>query len=120
VHGACADPRIAQLVTVNLPWFSLRHERQGPDSTPQHCLNTLASRGAAALFLFGDNDAGLKPFERHFGVGGCLLPEPAAISIIPGLDHELTAGWMRQAVAAQIIHFLESQFLRASKHISVP
>jgi pimeloyl-ACP methyl ester carboxylesterase len=120
VHGACADPRIAQLVTVNLPWFSLRHERQGPDSTPQNCLNTLGSRSTAALFLFGDNDAGLKQFERHFGAGGGLLPEPATISTIPGLDHELTAGWMRQAVAAQIIHFLESQLSRAGKHISVP
>lgn len=111
VHGARADSRISQLLTVNLPWFSLRHERPGPDSIAQNCLNTLLSRDTAALFLFGDNDAGLKSFERHFGEGGHLLPAASAIQlrVIPNLDHELTAGWMRQAVAAQIVNFIQRQ-----------
>ncbi len=110
VHSACADPRITELLAVNLPWFSLRHERPGPDSVAQSCVNTLVSRNAASLFLFGENDAGLKQFERHFGVGGNLLPASASIHlcVIPGLDHELTVGWMRQAVTAEIIRFLQS------------
>ena len=110
LHGACADPRITQLLAVNLPWFSLRHERPGPESVAQRCLNILAARNTASLFLFGENDAGLKLFERHFGAAGSLLAASPAIRpcIIPGLDHELTAGWMRQAVAAQLIHFLQS------------
>ncbi len=111
VHGGCSDSRISQLLAVNLPWFSLRYEPPGPDSVAQNCLNTLISRGTAALFLFGDNDTGLKLFERHFGEGGNLLPATSKIQlcIIPNLDHELTAGWMRQTVAAQITNFIQRQ-----------
>jgi pimeloyl-ACP methyl ester carboxylesterase len=111
VHAACADPRITQLYAINLPWFSLRHERPGPDSLAQTCLNRLAARDTASLYLFGENDAGLKAFERHFGARGNLLPASPRmrLEVIPDLDHELTAGWMRKAVAAQIISFLEDQ-----------
>ncbi len=110
LHGACADLRITQLLVINLPWFSLRHERPGPESVAQSCMNRLNSRNAASLFLFGDSDAGLKLFERHFDTGGRLLPASANIHfcVLPGLDHELTAGWMRQSVAARIVDFVRS------------
>lgn len=108
VRGACADARINVLLAVNLPWFSLRHERPGPDSFAQKCVNTLVSRNTMALFIFGENDAGLKSFERHFGAVDGLLPAQSGlrVSIVPGLDHELTFGWMRRRVAEQIIQFL--------------
>lgn len=110
LHGACADARISQLHLINLPWFSLQHERPGPDSVTQRCMNGLFSREAACLFLFGENDAGLKLFEQHFGVGGYLLPASANIRlcVLPGLDHELTAGWMRREVVAKIIDFVRN------------
>lgn len=110
LHGACADARVSQLLLINLPWFSLQHERPGPDSVTQSCMNGLFSREAACLFLFGDNDAGLKLFERHFGAGGYLLDASANIRlcVLPGLDHELTAGWMRREVVAKIIDFVRN------------
>ncbi len=72
------------------------------------CMDRLSSRGVASLFLFGDKDPGLKPFERHFGAGGRSLPVSSAIHFrtVPGLDHELTVGWMRQTVAARIVDFI--------------
>jgi pimeloyl-ACP methyl ester carboxylesterase len=108
VHGACADPRVTMLLAVNLPWFSLQHERPGPRSVAQGCIDRLTARGTAALFLFGDKDPGVKPFEQHFGTGGGLLPASSAIRFctVSGLDHELTVGWMRREVAARIIDFI--------------
>lgn len=110
VRGACADPRITQLLAINLPWFSLQHERPGPDSVAQNCMRILASRNTASLFLFGEQDAGLKLFERHFGPGGSLLPASPLnqLRIAPGLDHELTVDWMRRAVITQMIDFIQT------------
>lgn len=108
VHGACADPRISILLAVNLPWFSLRPERPGPGSAAQYCMDRLASHNTASLFLFGENDSGRISFERHFGAKGESLPESkvACLCIIPGLDHELTVGWMRRTVSERMIAFL--------------
>lgn len=110
LHSACADPRIVQLLAVNLPWFSLQPEQPGRSSLAQRSVRILARRNVASLFLFGEQDSGLKQLERHFGAGGRLLSASRAIELrtLPGLDHELTAGWMRRHVATQIINFVQT------------
>jgi hypothetical protein len=47
--------------------------------------------------------------RRHFAAGGNLMPESSCIRlcVVPGLEHALTAAWMHQTAAAQIIRFLE-------------
>ncbi|MDE2240584.1 MAG: hypothetical protein KGJ73_11755, partial [Rhodospirillales bacterium] len=112
VRGICADARIGLLLAINLPWFSLLHERPGPTSVAQNSIGTLAYRNSAALFVFGEGDPGLKSFEKHFGVGGSELPSSQAIQFcaMPGFDHELTALWMRRAAAEKMIHFLQDNW----------
>ncbi len=118
-HGLCsgayhalqagiADPRYSRLVLVNLPWFTLRHDQPGPESAARRGVNGLVRRGAAALFLFSAGDAGLKPLARHFGEAGLALGglPGMSVSVQPGLDHELTGGAMRAAVAAATVRFL--------------
>lgn len=110
LQGACAQKRIVQLLAINLPWFTLQNERPGPASLAQNCMRTLAHRDVASLFLFGQQDTGLKQFERHFGTEGRLLPASPIIRlcVLPGLDHELTASWMRQQVTTRIIDFVQT------------
>ncbi|MDE2318291.1 MAG: hypothetical protein KGK02_01170 [Rhodospirillales bacterium] len=110
LRGACTQKRIVQLISVNLPWFSLQPEKPGPGSSAQNCLRTLIRRDIASLFLFGQQDTGLKQFERHFGADGRFLPDSPVIElcVLPELDHELTVGWMRRQVAERIINFVRT------------
>lgn len=112
VRGVCSDARISLLLAINLPWFSLLHERPGPASVAQNSMRALARRNSAALFIFGEGDPGLKSFEKHFGAGGSELPPSQDIQFcaMPGFDHELTAMWMRHAAADKMIHFLQDNW----------
>lgn len=111
VHVARAEPRISVVLAVNLPWFSLRHERPGPDSVAQQCVGALQARHVGTLLIFGDGDPGLKQIERHFGPGGVSLRafSEVSVAVFAGLDHELSVRWMRRIVADHILWFLQHQ-----------
>jgi alpha-beta hydrolase superfamily lysophospholipase len=110
VHGVCLDSRITRLLAVNLPWFSLRHERPGTESVTQFCMNKLLAHNKSALFLYGDTESGLKLFKQHFGADGSdwALSPNIRLRVLPGIDHELTASKMRRQVIDQMIDFLKN------------
>lgn len=105
-----ADPRFATLLMVNLPWFTLRHERPGPASNARRSIDTLAQTGTRTLFLFSEADAGLKQMERHFGSRGAALGTMPGASVVirTGWDHELTAPGMRRDAVACLLSFLQA------------
>ena len=119
LHGLCSgayhalqaslvDPRVAALLLINLPWFSLRHERSGPHSFARHAMATLASRQVARLLLFAPGDAGLRPLEQHFGPDGAQLcnSDDVEVAIVPGFDHDLSGHAMHRDAADRMIGFL--------------
>jgi pimeloyl-ACP methyl ester carboxylesterase len=107
-HASLADPRIAALLLVNLPWFSLRHERSSPDSFARRSMTELSRRQVARLLLFAPGDPGMRPLEQHFGREGIDLCGSAdvEVSVVPGLDHDITGHAMRRDVATRMIAFL--------------
>ena len=109
MQAACADSRVEALTAINLPWFSLRHEASGPDSTARRSMRTLHERNTRILFMFNTEDSGLKAFERHFGVGGCELAQQPGVRIVISeeIDHELTERWMQEIAIQETIAFLQ-------------
>jgi pimeloyl-ACP methyl ester carboxylesterase len=107
-HGAVADKRVSTLLSINLPWFTLRFEKPGPSSFAQCAMEQLSLRQVRSLLLFSGGDPGLKVVEKHFGPnGGDLHGLPGAVvSIVPGLDHDLTGSAMRRIAANRMIDFL--------------
>ena len=69
---------------------------------------TLAERKVSTLLLFGEGDPGVKVLEKHFGPGGLGLAEltGTVVSVVGGLDHDLTANAMRRLAADHMIDFL--------------
>ena len=108
VRAAFADRRIAALSVINLPWFTLRHEPPGPDSTARKTLAAFRQRSMAVQLMFSAEDAGLRQFERHFGVGGCHLADEPRLkfSVSNAFDHELTERWMQEMAMPEITKFL--------------
>ena len=106
--GALADPRVGILLAINLPWFRLRLDKPGPASFARRSIAELSRRKVAGFFLFSAGDPGVKILEQHFGPGGAALRDfpGAAVSIVPGLDHDLTGDGMRQDAAERMIAFL--------------
>ena len=107
-RGGLADPLIDVLLLINLPFFSLRMDRPGPASFARAGFASLRQRQARSLLLHCAGDVGLKPLEQHFGPQGQALADPsaAAVSIVPGLDHDLTTSAMRRDAADRMIGFL--------------
>ena len=107
-HASLADRRVVALLLINLPWFSLRHERSGPNSFARRSMAELSRRQVARFLLFSAGDAGIRPLEQHFGPAGVDLcgSGDVEVSIVPGLDHDLTGHAMRQDVAERMIAFL--------------
>ena len=126
VHGVCsgayhafqaglADSRVAALLLINLPWFTLRHEKAGPDSFARRSMAALSRRGVARFLLFALGDSGIRPLEQHFGPNGIDLcgSGDVEVSITPDLDHDLTGAAMRRDAADRMIIFLlETRSLR--------
>ena len=107
-RGGLADPRVGVLLLINLPFFNLRIDRPGPASFAQAGFASLRRRRARSLLLYCPGDAGLKPLEQHFGPQGQALADRSAatVSIVPGLDHDLTTSAMRRDAADRMIGFL--------------
>jgi len=111
LQSAIADPRVAMLLCVNLPWFNLRFQRASPTSFARRGMAELSDRDARCLFLYAEGDAGLTALEMHFGPSGSELAAlPGCdLAIMPELDHDLTRPRMRRLVIDRIIDFLEQQ-----------
>jgi hypothetical protein len=72
----------------------------------------LSRRPVRTLLLFSADDPGIKELERHFGPLGADLPRAAPgtkVTIIPGLDHDLTTRTMQQTVLRPMLDFLLHQ-----------
>jgi hypothetical protein len=111
VQAAVADPRIAMVLCVNLPWFNLRFQRASPASFARRAMFGLSDRAARCLLLYAQGDPGLAALEMHFGPSGrdlAALPG-CDLAILPELDHDLTRPEMRRLVISRIIDFLEAQ-----------
>lgn len=119
LHGLCSgafhafqaslvDTRVAALLLINLPWFSLRREKSSPDSFARAAMTILADRRVGRLLLFAEGDAGIRPLEQHFGPAGVDLEGSGdvEVSIVSGFDHDLTGHAMRRAAADRMIAFL--------------
>jgi alpha-beta hydrolase superfamily lysophospholipase len=107
-HASLADRRVVALLLINLPWFTLRHERSGPGSFARRGMAELSLRQVKRFLLFSSGDAGIRPLEQHFGPAGVELggSDDVEVSIVPGLDHDLTGHAMRQNAAERMIAFL--------------
>ncbi len=107
-RAALEDERIGTLLPINLPWFTLRFEKPAPSSFARSAMAALSDRQVRSLLLFADGDAGLKMVERHFGSNGSELRSlpNTIISILEGIDHNLTGSAMRRVVADTMIEFL--------------
>jgi hypothetical protein len=107
--GALTDDRVNVLITINLPWFTMRYDKPGPDSFARQAMAELSCRQVRSLLLFSDGDPGVKLLEQHFGAKGVnLCDTPGAVaSIVAGLDHDLTRSIMRQIAADKMIDFLQ-------------
>lgn len=108
VQVALAEPRIDQVLAVNLPWVSLRHDPPGPASVARRSVHSLAARGVRTLLIFGEQDPGLRQFRSHFSVPEVLAGEHAGLSlmILSGIDHELSLSRMRRDVGDRLVRFL--------------
>jgi pimeloyl-ACP methyl ester carboxylesterase len=106
--AAVADARVSTLLTINLPWFTVRYDKPGPSSFASHAMAELSRRQVQTLLLFSAGDPGVAEFEKHFGPHGCDLHHApgAVVSIVAGLDHDLTGSAMRQTAADAMIDFL--------------
>jgi pimeloyl-ACP methyl ester carboxylesterase len=67
-------------------------------------MKTLARRNVAVDLVFSENDAGLGDLALHFGRGGRWLVREglAPISVVPGVDHDMTPPWARQLVLDRV------------------
>jgi pimeloyl-ACP methyl ester carboxylesterase len=108
LQGALADERITALLLINLPMFTLRHDRAGPASATRRSMATLSDRRVSTLLLFAEGDPGLLGLEKHFGPGGHELADTPSVvvSILAGLDHNLTSNAIRRLAADSMIDFL--------------
>ena len=111
LQAAVADPRVGFLLCVNLPWFSLRHEKAGPGSFASQATASLSARGARTLLLFADDEPGIKALEQHFGRVGHELAACSGFEIAmrSDLDHDLTRPEMRRAAVKQMIAFMRQE-----------
>lgn len=111
LEGTLADRRVGMQLLINLPLFTLQADTPGPSSVARQRMAGLARRQVRTLLLFSDGDAGLKALTRHFGRNGCdLVEDPhVEVTILSGLDHDLTARTMRKRVAMCLIDFLRRQ-----------
>jgi pimeloyl-ACP methyl ester carboxylesterase len=108
LHAGLDDRRVTALLLINLPWFSLRHERSSPDSFARRSMAELSRRQVKRFLLYAPGDAGIRPLEQHFGQEGSDLSssDDVEVSILPGLDHDLTGHAMRRDAADLMIAFL--------------
>jgi pimeloyl-ACP methyl ester carboxylesterase len=110
VQAAVADARVSILLCVNLPWFSLLYEKAGSASRIRRAMSDLTGRGVRCLFLYAEEDAGLKALQMHFGPRGrelAALPG-CEVAILPELDHDLTRSEMRRTVIGRISAVLQA------------
>jgi alpha-beta hydrolase superfamily lysophospholipase len=108
LQGALADERITSLLLVNLPMLTLRYDKAGPASVTRRSMATLSDRRVSTLLLFAEGDPGLIGLEKHFGPRGNELADMpgAVVSILAGLDHNLTSNAIRRLAADSMIDFL--------------
>jgi dienelactone hydrolase len=116
LRGAVADRRVTALLSINLPWFTLRYEKAGPQSGARQMISNLAERRTRCLLFYAEGDPGVNALERHFGEEGQELAgwEGCSVSILSGLDHDLTAPEMRKRAGDHLIAFLrqDQQWVR--------
>ena len=120
LQAAVADVRISILLCVNLPWFNLRFEKAGGSSFARRAMSDLAARGVRCLFLYAEEDAGLKALQMHFGPQGrelSALPG-CEVGIFPELDHDLTRPEMRRIVISRINGILEAPVATKERALS--
>ena len=119
VQAARSEPRIETLATVNLPWFTLRHDAPGVNSAAQKAIATFRQRNMRVLFLFSTDDAGFRQFERHFGTGGSELGGDPRMRIVVSdiVDHELTERWMQDIAIRDTIGFLQAHAAGTARNI---
>lgn len=120
VQAAYVDSRIEALITINLPWFSLRHEAPGAGSSAQKSIVEFKKRKMRALFMFGSGDAGLNQFERNFGQAGHDLAEEPGMHVLVSedIDHELTEPWMQAIAIRETIRFLEDRMSERADNLA--
>jgi hypothetical protein len=108
LRAALADERVSVLLPINLPWFTLRFQKAGPSSFARQAMTKLSHRKVRSLLLFSAGDPGIKELEKHFGPQGAELQDApgAVVSIVAGLDHDLTAHAMRWIAADGMINFI--------------
>lgn len=119
--GALADDRVTALLSINLPWFTVRYDKPGPESFARQAIAELSHRQVRALLLFSAGDPGIKALEQHFGAEGTNLRDTPSVvaSIVAGLDHDLTRRTMRQIAADKMIDFLQQNPVFQSKSPAV-
>jgi pimeloyl-ACP methyl ester carboxylesterase len=109
LQAAVADPRVSILLCVNLLWFNLLFEQPGGTSLARRDMFDLTARGVRCLFLYADEATELQALQMHFGPHGrelATLPG-CEVSILPGLDHDLSRPEMRRAVIRRISAVLQ-------------
>jgi pimeloyl-ACP methyl ester carboxylesterase len=110
LQAAVEDARVSILLCVNLPWFSLLFEKAGPTSFARRAMSDLTGRGVRCLFLYADEDVGIKPLETHYGPHGrelSALPG-CEVGILSGLDHDLSRPEMRRRIIGRISDVLQA------------
>ena len=67
----------------------------------------LAARGAATLFLFSPGEEAEGAFAQEFGPTGAGLAAyaGAAMKVVPGMDHDLTAPAARHQAEELMVEF---------------
>jgi hypothetical protein len=76
-------------------------------SFAQRSLSALAKRGTRVQFLFSPGEESQGAFAVEFGPTGAGLAalEGAAMQVVPGMDHDLTAPFARRDAEALMVDF---------------
>jgi hypothetical protein len=110
LQAAVADARVSMLFCVNLLWFNLLFEDARGTSIARAAMADLVTRGVQCLFLYAEEDEGVRALQMHFGPQGrelAALPG-CDVGILPGLDHDLTRPEMRRTVIRRISDRLQA------------
>jgi hypothetical protein len=76
-------------------------------SFAQESLSALTRRGTRILFLFSPGEEAQGAFAQEFGPTGIGLAahQGAAMKVVPGMDHDLTAPFARREAEALMVEF---------------
>ncbi len=78
-------------------------------SFAQQALSALSRRGTRILFLFSPGEEAQGAFAQEFGPTGIGLAahQGAAMKVVPGMDHDLTAPFARREAEALMVEFFD-------------